>query len=100
MKMKGLSPIAISNAHISKTAYSLVNEIPNSVSDDEVAPSDDITGYYSYMAIQLNKRVNQFININYQRKGQATIEEFDEQLSLRLVAEVPCSLVGDVKSYL
>ena len=100
MKMKGLSPIAISNAHISKTAYSIVNEIPNEVSNDEVAPSDDVTGYYSYMAIQLNKRVNQFININYQRQGQATYEEFDEQLSLRLVAEVPCSLVGDVKSYL
>lgn len=100
MKMKGLSPIAISNAHISKTAYSLVNEIPNSVSNDEVAPSDDITGYYSYMAIQLNKRVNQFININYQRQGLSTIEDFDQQLSLRLVAEVPCSLVGDVKSYL
>jgi hypothetical protein len=100
MKMKGLSPIAISNAHISKTAYSIVNEIPNEISNDEVAPSDDVTGYYSYMAIQLNKRVNQFITINYQRQGQATYEEFDEQLSLRLVAEVPVSLVGDVKSYL
>jgi hypothetical protein len=101
MKMKGLSPIAISNAHISKTAYSLVNEIPNEVNEDGIAPSDYVTGYYSYMGVQLNKRVNQFININYQRQGSAgTFPEFDEQLSLRLVAEVPCALVGDVKSYL
>jgi hypothetical protein len=101
MKMKGLSPIAITNAHISKTAYSVVNEIPNNESSTgAITTSDDVTGYYSYMGVQLNKRVNQFININYQRQGQATYAEFDEQLSLRLVAEIPCALVGDVKSYL
>jgi hypothetical protein len=98
MKMKGLSPIAITNAHISKTAYSVVNEIPNSTSFN---PSNDVTGYYSYMGVQLNKRVNQFININYQRQGtDETFPDFNQQLSLRVVAEVPCALVGDVKSYL
>jgi len=102
MKMKGLSPIAITNAHISKTAYSVVNEIPNNESSTgAITTSDDVTGYYSYMGVQLNKRVNQFININYQRQGtDETFPDFNQQLSLRVVAEVPCALVGDVKSYL
>lgn len=100
MKMKGLSPIAISNAHISRSAYSIVNEIANSVSAGAISTTDFVTGYYSYMGVQLNRRVNQFININYQRQPESTLADFEEQLSFRIVAECPCALVGDVKSYL
>lgn len=91
MAMKGLSPIAISNAHLGNQANSILNEIP----------SNEITGYYSYMGVQLNRRINQFINIDYQRKGTSeTVTTLNEALSLSLVAEVPCALVGDVKTYL
>lgn len=94
MKQKGLSPVAISNAHL-QTNFSPVDEIP-----DNAGGTDYITGYYSYMGVQLNKRVNELINIDYQRQGTATDTTFNKQLSLRVVAEVPCVLVGDVKSYL
>lgn len=94
MKQKGLSPIAVSNAHL-QTNFSPVDEIP-----DNEGGTDFLTGYYSYMGVQLNKRVNEMITIDYQRQGTATDTTFNQQLNLRVVAEVPVALVGDVKSYL